>query len=97
MNPNNLEHKNTESSFKEKYKSFADQEGYLDLSQLRQEFGGRQIKNIASLLDGEGGLSPEYNLGEGLDFKGDSGNYSSMKINVDSIDEFIQRVNNHYK
>lgn len=88
---------NPEQSIIEKYFSKADSEGYISLSDARQEFGGRQIKNIASLLDGEEGTEPEYNLGEGLNFKGKSGNYSDMKIHIDSLEEFIERVKNHYK
>ena len=86
-----------EKPLKEKYQLKADAEGYLKLSDFREELNGRQIKNIASLLDGEEGTSPDYDLGRGLNFKGKSGNYSDMKIHIDSLDEFIGRVNNHYK
>ena len=84
-------------SLKEKYKSKVDTDGYLRLSDIREELNGRQVKNTASLLDGEEGMSPEYNLGKDLKFLGKSGNYSDMKIHIDSLDEFIKRVNNHYK
>ncbi len=88
---------NPNQSIREKYLSKADNEGYISLSDARAEFDGRQIKNIASLLDGEEGTEPDYNLGGGLNFKGKSGNYSDMKIHIDSLEEFIERVKNHYK
>lgn len=84
-------------NLKEKYKSKTDANGYLKISDFRDELNGRQVKNIASLLDGEEGMSPEYNLGKNLIFTGKSGNYSDMKIHIDSLEEFLERVNNHYK
>ncbi len=80
--------------FKEKYSLKADENGYLRLGDVgREEFGGRQVKNIASLLDG----SEEINLGENLKYEGNSGNYSDMKIHIDDLDEFIKRINQYYK
>ena len=78
---------------KEKYLSKIDGDGYLKLSDCRSEFEGRQIKNIASLLDG----SENINLGEGLRCKGDSGNYPDMKIHIDDLESFISRIRNYYK
>ncbi len=84
-------------NLKEKYKSKTDANGYLRISDFRNELNGRQVKNIASLLDGEEGLKPEYNLGQDLNYIGSSGDYVDMKIHIDSLDEFIKRINNHYK
>lgn len=89
-----LENKNVLS---DKYKSFADENGFIELNRARVEFDGRQIKNIASLIDGEEGTSPEYNLGKGLRYEGKSGNYASMKIHIDDLQTFINRVKEHYK
>jgi hypothetical protein len=86
------------TNVREKYLSIIDSEGYLRLGDInRSDFEGRQVKNISSLLDGEEGISPEYNLGEGIRYKGNSGNYSDMKIHIDDLSEFIERVKIHYK
>jgi len=83
-----------QSTIKDQYLSRIDSEGYLRLGEIsRSEFGGRQIKNIASLLDG----SEETNLGEELRYKGDSGNYSDMKIHIDDLEFLIERVKEFYK
>jgi len=88
---------NKELSIKEKYSSKIDEEGYISVSDFSNKELGRQTKNIASLLDGEEGTIPDYNLGEGLRYKGSSGNYTDMKIHIDDLEEFIKRVKNHYK
>lgn len=80
----------------EKYRSKVDSEGYIYTSDFSTAELKRQNKNIASLLDGEEGHSPDYNLGEGLRFKGNSGNYSDMKIHIDDLETFIKRVKEHY-
>lgn len=51
--------------YKEKYFSKADQHGYIKTSDLATQELGRQNKSIASLLDGDEGVS-EFNLGKGL-------------------------------
>jgi len=80
-------------TLKEKYLSRVDSEGYLRLGEIsRSEFGGRQIQYIARLLDGSEGA----NLGEGLRYKGNSGNYSDMKINIDDLESFLEKVKMHY-
>ncbi|ETB63859.1 TPA: hypothetical protein DIC38_02030 [Candidatus Nomurabacteria bacterium] len=81
-------------TIKERYLSKVDSEGYLRLGEIsRGEFGGRQVKNIASLLDGSEGV----NLGEGLRYNGNSGNYSDMKIHIDDLESFIEKVKEFYK
>ena len=86
------------TNLKEKYLSKVDSDGYLRLGDIdRGDFEGRQVKNISSLLDGEEGTSPEYNLGEGIRYQGKSGNYSDMKIHIDDLNEFIDKVKLHYK
>ncbi len=68
-------------------KDKVDKDGFIRLGDLpRNIFGGRQIKSIAAFLDGEGGLNPDINFGENIKFVGDSGNYSDMKIHIDSIE-----------
>ncbi|GEM_PF-1500358 len=83
-------------SLKEKYADKVDADGYV----LTSEFAVRELraqnKSVASLLDGEEGLAPEYNLGVGLRYRGESGNYPTMKIHIDDVDEFVQRVKKHY-
>ena len=83
-------------NIKEKYVTQVDSEGYLLVNSFATQELKRQSKNIASLLDGEEGTSPEYNLGEGLRYKGSSGNYSDMKIHIDDLETFIERVRSHY-
>ena len=56
----------------------------------------RQSKSVASFLDGEEGTEPDINLGNGIRFKGSSGNYSDMKVHVDDLEEFIKRVRDYY-
>jgi len=91
---NNQEQFIKKSTIKEQYLSKVDSEGYLRLGDIsRSEFGGRQVKNIASLLDGSEGI----NLGEGLKYKGNSGNYSDMKIHIDDLESFLERVKEFYK
>ncbi len=81
-------------TIKEQYLSKVDNQGYLRLGEIsRSEFGGRQIKNIASLLDGSEGV----NLGAGLRYSGNSGNYSDMKIYIDDLEFFIEKVKEFYK
>jgi uncharacterized Fe-S cluster-containing protein len=81
-------------TIKEKYFSKVDKKGFLRLGEIyRSEFGGRQIQYIARLLDGSEGI----NLGEGLRYEGNSGNYSDMKINIDDLEIFIEKVKEHYK
>jgi hypothetical protein len=91
------ENLNQNISIKEKYFSKADDEGYVFISDFATQELSRQSKNIASLLDGEEGMSPEYNLGGGLRYKGVSGNYTDMKVHIDDLEEFIQRVKAHYQ
>ncbi len=91
-----IENENQFIPLNEKYKHKADSEGYIYTSDFAVPELRRQNKNIASLLDGEGGLSPEYNLGEGLRYKGNSGNYSEMQIHIDDLEEFINRVKKYY-
>ena len=92
MNPENP----TNSSIREKYVSQIDSEGYLSIGSFSTQELKRQSKNIASLLDGDEGASPEYNLGRGLRYTGSSGNYSDMRIHIDDLEDFIQRVREHY-
>ena len=88
---------NNEQSIKEKYQGVADGNGFIPVSAFANKELQRQAKNIAAFLDGEEGMSPEYNLGEGLRYSGKSGNYSDMKIHIDDLEEFIARVKKHYQ
>lgn len=88
---------NNERSIKEKYANKVDENGFVRVPDFATQELRRQSQSIASLLDGEGGLSPEYNLGEGIRYTGDSGNYDRMKVHIDDLEEFITRVKNHYK
>jgi hypothetical protein len=81
-------------AIKEQYLSKVDSDGFLRLGEIsRSEFDGRQVKNIASLLDGSEGV----NLGEGLRYSGNSGDYSDMKIHIDDLEYFIEKVKKFYK
>lgn len=80
----------------EKYRARVDDEGFISITDFATTELRRQAKSVAGLLDGDEGQAPEYNLGEGLRFKGSSGNYSDMKLHVDDLDTFIQRVNEYF-
>lgn len=68
-------------------------DGFLRLGDVdRGDFGGRQVKNIASFLDG----SEDVNLGENIRYKGGSGNYTDMKIHIDDLETFIKRIEEFY-
>ncbi len=88
---------NNEKSIKEKYINKADENGFVRVGDFATQELKRQSQSVASLLDGEEGLSPEYNLGEGIRYLGASGNYSDMKVHIDDLEEFIKRVRNHYQ
>ncbi|MCI0542630.1 hypothetical protein L0Y69_02690 [bacterium] len=87
---------NDNVGFREKYLSKADAEGYVRVGDFAVQELGKQSKSVAAFLDGDEGQAPEYNLGNGLRFLGSSGNYSGMKLHVDDIEEFIQRVRKYY-
>jgi hypothetical protein len=82
-------------NLREKYLSKIDKDGYLLLADTRMEFN-RQIKSIAGFLDGEEGTEPDINYGNGIRYKGSSGNYSDMKIHIDDLEVFIERVKKYY-
>lgn len=84
------------SNIKEKYLSKADAEGYISVGAFATGELRRQGKSVAALIDGEAGTEPETFLGKGLRYKGESGNYSDMKIHVDDLEEFIRRVKKHF-
>ncbi len=88
--------KTYQSNLKEKYASKLDSNSFIRVGDFANQELGRQAKNIASLLDGEEGMSPDYNFGEGLRYTGKSGNYTDMKIHIDDLPEFIARVKKHY-
>lgn len=85
---------NSGESLKHKYASQADNEGFVSTAAFATQELGRQNKSVAAFLDGDGGDG--INLGEGIVFKGSSGNYSDMKIHIDDLDEFVKRVKEHY-
>lgn len=87
---------NESVGIKEKYSSKTDQEGFVSVGDFATTELRRQSKNIAAFLDGDEGTNPEANLGERLNFKGSSGNYSDMKIHINDLDEFIKRIHNYY-
>lgn len=81
-------------TLKEKYISKTDGEGYVRLGEIsRSDFNERQIKNIASFLDGSEGV----NLGENIRYEGNSGNYTDMKIHIDDLEDFVRRIKEYYK
>ncbi len=80
----------------EKYRLQTDEDGYVFTSAFSVPELHRQNKSVAGLLDGEEGTA-EYNLGEGLRYKGSSGNYPDMKIHIDDLDTFIERVRDYFR
>lgn len=74
----------------------ADENGYVSVSEFSWNELKRQTKSIASFLDGDEGLSPEYDLGQGIEFVGSSGHYDQMKVHINDLEEFINRVKKHY-
>jgi hypothetical protein len=85
------------SSLRDKYLPKADKDGFVCVSAFATIELQRQTKNIAAFLDGDEGTEPDYFFGEGLRYKGNSGNYSDMKIHIDDLEEFIKRVKKHYE
>ncbi|MBP9782708.1 MAG: hypothetical protein KBC50_03195 [Candidatus Pacebacteria bacterium] len=83
-------------SVKEKLIAKADKEGFVSIGDFATQELKRQSKSIAAFLDGDEGIQPEINFGEGIRFKGSSGNYSDMKVHVDDLEEFIKRVRDYY-
>lgn len=83
-------------TLRDKYLEKVDKDGYIYVRDFATTELRRQSKSVAGLLDGEEGTVPEYNLGEGLKFKGTSGNYSDMQIHIDDVDVFVGRVRNHH-
>ena len=92
-----LENKAEQLSIRDRYLGKADAQGYVSIGDFATTELHRQSKNIASFLDGDEGQMPEYNFGTGLKYKGNSGNYSDMKIHIDDLETFINRVKEHYK
>lgn len=90
-----IEQPNNTESLQDKYISQADEEGYIFTSAFSVPELRRQNKSVAALLDGDEGTG-DYNLGDGIRFKGKSGNYPDMKIHIDDLDEFVKRVRKHY-
>ncbi|MBP6881729.1 MAG: hypothetical protein KBC35_03825 [Candidatus Pacebacteria bacterium] len=83
-------------TLKERYASKVDKNGYLYVADFATQELRKQSKNISAFLDGDEGTSPEYNLGSGLRYQGESGNYTDMKIHIDDLAEFLRRVKEHY-
>ena len=52
-----------------------------------------QTQYISRYIDGK--IDGWPNLGEGLRFKGDPGNYHDVTIHKDDVDEFVRRVREH--
>jgi hypothetical protein len=83
-------------SVREKYLSKVDKDGFVYVGDFSTQELRRQSKSVAAFLDGEEGAEPNINLGNGIRFKGSSGNYSDMKVHIDDLEEFIERVRNYY-
>ncbi len=83
-------------SVKEKLISKADKEGFVSIGDFATQELKRQSKSVAAFLDGDEGTLQEINFGEGIRFKGSSGNYSDMKVHIDDLEEFIKRVRDYY-
>ena len=83
-------------SVREKYLSKVDKEGFVYVGDFATQELKRQSKSVAAFLDGEEGTEPDIHLGNGIRFKGSSGNYSDMKVHIDDLEEFINRVKNYY-
>jgi hypothetical protein len=91
------ENKIEQASVKDRYRNKTDAEGYIRIGDFATPELHRQSKNVASLLDGDEGQVPENNLGKDLKYTGSSGNYSDMKIHIDDLETFIDRVKEHYR
>jgi len=83
----NFEEFNEPANLKDKYSSQVDSDGYLNIGTFATSELKRQTKNVASLLDGAEGTEQDYLLGKDLKYKGNSGNYSDMKIHIDDLEE----------
>ncbi|MEK7195368.1 MAG: hypothetical protein AAB655_01595 [Patescibacteria group bacterium] len=82
---------------RERYLDRADEEGYVYIREFAGPELNAQTKTLAGLADGEEGTNEDLNLGEGLRFLGSSGNYPDMKIHIDDLENFVERVRNHLK
>lgn len=93
-NPN--QESSEDRELKEKYREQADEEGFVPVSAFSHTELGRQTKSIASFVDGDGGTNPDINFGEGLRYKGESGNYTDVKIHIDDLPKFIKMIKEWY-
>lgn len=84
-------------STRDKYIHKADTEGFVRVGDFATQELNRQAKNIAAFLDGDEGTNPDINLGEGVRFKGSSGNYSDVKVHIDDLEKFINRIKAYYR
>jgi|ERR1035437_3397957 hypothetical protein len=87
---------NSEQLLKDKYRGKADAGGYVFIADFAVPEIQHQVKSVAALADGDEGTIEELNFGKGLRVKGNSGNYDTVKIHVDDLDEFVKRVKNHF-
>ena len=86
----------SEQPLKNKYQVKADADGYVLINEFAGPETRHQAKSIAALADGEEGTIEELNFEKGLRVKGNSGNYDTVKIHIDDLDEFVKRVKNHF-
>lgn len=80
---------------KNKYQDKVDPEGFIFIRDFAGPETGHQTKSVAGFADGDMGTE-EWNLGKDLRVKGDSGNYSDVKIHIDDLDKFVKRVKDYY-
>lgn len=66
-----------------------DENGYVDFGDISRTLLGQQSQYVSRYVDGKMEGYPK--LGEGLQFKGDSEDYFSMKIHKNNVMEFIKR------
>jgi hypothetical protein len=86
----------SQESLKDKYMKSADSEGFVPVGAFSNIEIGRQTKSVAAFLDGEEGTNEDINFGTDLNYKGVSGNYTDMKIHIDDLETFIERVKEFY-
>lgn len=93
---NSAENRPEQPSIADRYRSKADAKGYVQVGDFATPEFQKQAKSIAAFLDGDGDPKAETNLGTGLRYTGDSGNYSGMRLHIGDLDEFVRRVREYY-
>jgi len=91
---NNPEEFNVPARFRAKYLLKASPDGLVGLADFeRGDLSNQRAENVASLLSSDVGAD----LVKKLRYQGGSGKLSDMKIHIDDIGTFVERVKKYYE